>query len=337
MPKNQATSFLFNCIFHGGTMKFKKQTFGIIFIFAYQLLIAKEISITSWNLQTFFDGNTTGTEYSEFKKNKNWNVDFYEARLNKLSDAIKLIESNIFVFQEIENKDFFYDVYNKISDLSWNHKKKFKYAAFSKKQGDAIGCGIMSQYPITKIKNHTLDIRTENEKQPSMRSILEVEIKVDDVSMKIFVNHWKSKSGGAEKSEKWRIWQESQLFTLLDKNKTEKIIVCGDFNKDIQEFNLTNNKVNLFKHKKYFCSVSKQVCSPWIVSENDYVCPGSYYYNDEWERIDHFFVNENVNVISFEPLINELWCDENGIPNPYRVYTHKGVSDHLPINCKIDI
>ena len=134
-------------------MKFKKQTFGIIFIFAYQLLIAKEISITSWNLQTFFDGNTTGTEYSEFKKNKNWNVDFYEARLNKLSDAIKLIESNIFVFQEIENKDFFYDVYNKISDLSWNHKKKFKYAAFSKKQGDAIGCGIMSQYPITKIKN----------------------------------------------------------------------------------------------------------------------------------------------------------------------------------------
>ena len=72
-------------------------------------------------------------------------------------------------------------------------------------------------------------------------------------------------------------------------------------------------------------------------SENDYVCPGSYFYNDEWERIDHFFVNENVNVISFEPLINELWCDENGIPNPYRVYTHKGFSDHLPINCKIDI
>ena len=65
-------------------MKLKKQSLGIIFLFFYQLLIAKEISITSWNLQTFFDGNTTGTEYSEFRKSKNWNVTTYEARLNKL-------------------------------------------------------------------------------------------------------------------------------------------------------------------------------------------------------------------------------------------------------------
>ena len=317
--------------------KIRKIKIGTVFLFFCQLLISKELSITSWNLQTFFDGTTQGTEYSEFQKKGNWNNDYYEERLNNLTKAIKLIDSNIYIFQEIENKEFFYDIFNKSADLSWTRNKKFKYAAFSKTQGDAIGCGIMCQYPIIKIKNHTLDIRTENESQPSMRPIFEVEIKVNDIPVTILINHWKSKSGGEEKSEKWRLWQESQLFTLLEKNKSQKVIVCGDFNKDIKEFDLNNNKVCLSKNKKYFYMNNQELLSPWIISEDKFVQPGSYYFKEEWERIDHFFVNETVSIVDFSPIANELWCDENGIPKPYKIYTKNGFSDHLPIKCILEI
>ena len=58
-------------------------------------LIAENVSVVNWNLQTFFDGNTDGCEYSQFKKNDNWNSTAYTARLTRLCDAIQDMNADI--------------------------------------------------------------------------------------------------------------------------------------------------------------------------------------------------------------------------------------------------
>lgn len=61
---------------------------------------------------------------------------------------------------------------------------------------------------------HSLDIRTENEKMPRTRPLSKIEIKLEEKTLSIFVNHWKSKSGGEEKTEKWRNREECVLSFL---------------------------------------------------------------------------------------------------------------------------
>ena len=63
----------------------------------FQFNNANSITVTNWNLQTVFDGNNDGIEYSDFRKSKNlWNEDFYE-ELEEL-----LISSDVGVSSSLE-------------------------------------------------------------------------------------------------------------------------------------------------------------------------------------------------------------------------------------------
>lgn len=299
---------------------------------------AQNLKIANWNVQCFFDATKDGTEYSEFKKSKNWNRTIYETRLDKLCDSIRKINADIFVLEEIENHAVVVDISNRLQDMSFSQRKKYNYAVFAKNSGDAIGIAVLSKLPIFESTVHNIDIRNLDEKQPSMRPILKVKVKTKNDALTIFANHWKSKSGGAEKTEIWRNFQESNLQSLIGQSlmQNEKIIACGDFNRDISEFFCEGGKVFLRNHdfeKSEICLVS-----PWFLQSDgnsELVNPGSYYYNDEFERIDHFFVSENLNIAEFAPLSGE-WCSDEGIPYKFQIYSGKGYSDHLPIQLIIE-
>lgn len=305
-------------------------------------------SVVNWNLQTFFDGTKDGTEYSEFKKNSAWGKEAYSARLLKLCSAINLMNADIFVFEEIENSKILYDISNQLAGKSWNGKNNWSYACFSKNPEDAIGCGIISRLPIVKTKIHNMDIRTEGKTQPSMRPIMQVDFLVGFRTVTIFVNHWKSKSGGEEESEIWRDWQESSLCRLLSECKETPSLACGDFNRDIKEFFLKKewgtdiiDTANIVLREKL--PLEKQgernidVFSPWIMGSGNIANPGSYFFDDRWERIDHFFSNDCVALGDFCAVVNELWCGENDIPKAYKIYSGTGWSDHLPIRCRVRV
>lgn len=299
---------------------------------------AQNLKIANWNVQCFFDATKDGTEYSEFKKSKNWNRTIYETRLDKLCDSIRKINADIFVLEEIENHAVVVDISNRLQDMSFSQRKKYNYAVFAKNSGDAIGIAVLSKLPILESTVHNIDIRNLDEKQPSMRPILKVKVKTKNDALTIFANHWKSKSGGAEKTEIWRNFQESNLQSLIGQSlmQNEKIIACGDFNRDISEFFCEGGRVFLRNHdfeKSEICLVS-----PWFLQSDgnsELVNPGSYYYNDEFERIDHFFVSENLNIAEFAPLSGE-WCSDEGIPYKFQIYSGKGYSDHLPIQLIIE-
>lgn len=342
----------------------KKRIFYLlsIFSFAFTSCYAKEtssksISIVNWNVQTFFDGNNDGIEYSEFQKSSRWGQDAYKTRLLKLCSAIKEINADIFVFEEIENAGIIYDISNQLAGNSWNNKNSWNYSCFAKNPKDAIGCAVISKFPLLKMTIHNLDIRTEKLKQPSMRPILKVEFSSDEKTYCLLVNHWKSKSSGAEESEIWRKWQESVLCSRFLENLQNPVVACGDFNKDISEFTLLentniNSDANLLLSQSPNVKLSKiledvsnetyglqsfsEVYSPWKNAFGLLQEPGSYYYDSKWERIDHFFANEKVLVSGFSVITNGEWCDENLIPKRYKIYSGEGFSDHLPIKCLIE-
>ncbi len=305
------------------------------------------VSIINWNLQTFFDAQTVGTEYNDYQDSKTrWSETRYKERLKTLCNFIEKTQADVYVFQEIENSSILQDIANELSSL-YSIKKGFGFSAFSKRDDEALGIAILSRYPLENVSAHQIDLQTalglskfETSttvtdgsflEQPSMRAILHATIKVNSYqSFSLYACHWKSKYGGAEKSEVWRNAQERLLANLLIENK-EPYLVTGDFNRNLNEFINSDGAILLRGDKS-----SVSVLSSWLEFQRDNSL-GSYYYQGQWEKIDHFFYAPIIEIVEFQAIKNELTVTEEGLPYRYDLYNGKGTSDHLPLLCIVEL
>lgn len=302
-----------------------------------------DIKITNWNTQTFFDSVTEGNEYSEFMRNASWTRDVYIQRLKRLVSVIKAVDSDVFVMEEIENEGVMYDISNFLAG-EWNQKKIYSYGCFVKEDAGSIGCGVLSRFPLSSVKVHTIDIRTEDSAQPSMRPIIEVTVTRDNKPITLFVNHWKSKSGSAEQSECWRNWQENLLANMCSSclQNGRPFAAAGDFNRNINEFIVDKKNGRAFLGNRsvsppqnVFTDCSLEVTSPWYQG-GQLVEPGSYFFNDGWERIDHIFVSTLAECILFRSETEGEWCDSvTKKPYGFSLWNGSGYSDHLPVTAVI--
>ena len=304
----------------------------------------KSISLVCWNVQTFFDAVTVGTEYKDFKNSERWNKEKYLKRLNKLCDVMTSLNPDIFVMEEIENTEVVQDIANALAGSSWEHKKNWQYACFAKECGSAIGCAVFSRYELSSLKCHSIDIRTQAEEQPSSRPLMQLTVCIGNKELELFVNHWKSKSGGEEETEIWRDWQELVLAEKIiselssQKNSEKTVVMCGDFNRSAEAFILSKSDKNHSNTLLRGYSGSAAVYSPWFRPDGKFTAEaGSYFYNDEWERIDNILISGEGTITSFSAVTDSPVADEEGIPLPYKVYTGEGCSDHLPLKCVITI
>ncbi|MDE6718418.1 MAG: endonuclease/exonuclease/phosphatase family protein [Treponemataceae bacterium] len=313
------------------------------------------LKIVNWNAQTFFDANNDGIEYSNFQKSKKWGEAAYKERLKKLCRAIKVLDGDVVILEEIENEGILHDISNALAGENWNPKKVYRYGCFSKKKNSSIGCAVISRHELCGFKIHSLDVRAENSRAPSMRPLMEVDLLVaknkfssgkKSRALKIFVNHWKSKSGGEEESKIWRRWQEGLLAQKISDAQNDAslpaIICAGDFNQDISEFNFID--IETIKSED-FCNApniefamfdSREkilVYSPWPEFSGE---EGSYFFRDKWERIDHFFACGQIALKEFSPQTSGAWAYEYGRPKPFKIYSLNGYSDHLPISCVVE-
>ncbi len=295
-----------------------------------------KIKVLNWNLETFFDGNFDGNEYDEFKNSSSgWNSDKYSQRLERLAEVIKSVDPDVIVMEELEKEEQLHDIYNRLCS-SFNLSKNYSWGCFSKEEGSSIGCGVMSRYPLSAPAVHSMDMRSVADSQPSVRPVMQVDITVKNKVVRMFVNHWKSKSGGELESQIWRDYQEEILADCLRSAASQGIpaFACGDFNKDIQEFRKVSGKKEgnniVLKGKEDF-----PVYSPWYDELGNLITPGSYCYNSQWERIDHFFGGRKITVTDFKVEKSGPWAGENGLPSKYYVKWGTGYSDHLPVSCVI--
>ena len=78
-----------------------------------------------------------------------------------------------------------------------------------------------------------------------------------------------------------------------------------------------------------------QVYSPWYDSGGNLLEPGSYFYNGNWERIDHFFAGSGVSLCDFKVENKGSWANADGTPAKYIVKYGSGYSDHFPVSCVV--
>lgn len=303
------------------------------------LVREEKLKVANWNVQTFFDAVTTGDEYTEFVKSGRWGKEAYIERLKRLCSVIKAIDADVFVMEEIENEAVVHDISNFLAG-EWNGQKVYRNAVFAKDEGSSIGCAVLSRVQLDDMKVHSLDIRTEESDMPRLRPIMEVEVISRGRRLTILVNHWKSKSGGEEESEIWRNRQEGVLSSIMEKGiqNNSALLALGDFNRDIADFDLASGGKVVMRFWKDGTLVDSGVCvqSPWFSDSGKMVQPGSYYFQEEWSRIDNMFLAGKAEFIEFHVAVEGPWCDSKiFVPNRYQIWNGEGYSDHLPIVCVV--
>ncbi len=313
------------------------------------------LSVINWNVQTFFDSKEDGTEYYDFKgSNSAWSEELYIKRLKTLSNFIMLTKADVYVFQEIENSAILQDLANELVGLRAT-KKGYGYSCFSKQKEDALGIAIFSRYPLENIRVHQVDydvalglsmfnnssdiLDGTKLEQPSMRSILEAQVVVSPhKTLTIYASHWKSKYGGEKETEVWRNTQERLLADLLIL-ENNPFIATGDFNRTLDEFIKMENKNDSADERVVMQGSGESInlISPWITFDEKTTAKGSYYYEGEWEKIDHFFYNDSLTVLDFQTITNTITVGDLETPMRFNLYTGNGSSDHLPLSLEIKL
>lgn len=201
----------------------------------------KKITILSYNVQNLFDDVSNGTEYYEFDPSRGeWTSELFHRKLLAISEVILHRPrggADIVVLQEVENRN--------AAEILRDHYLKgagYRYIAVSEARESAIQIVCLSRFPFTTARSHNFYI----ESVPTTRPIFECEVKIEGGAKRLSVlaNHWKSKSGGVEETERMRIAAadlvKRRVKELQTKNADdgtlEGPVIIGDFNERIDEY-----------------------------------------------------------------------------------------------------
>lgn len=209
----------------------------ILFLLAFilSLLGGVEVKIATYNVENLFDMNHDGTEYEEYIPNGDWGWtdEMYRAKLRNTATVIRGIGADIIGLQEIESESALKDLKAEIN----RQGLYYPYYAFAKTRNSAVNVALLSRYPIQSALKHPINYSGK------YRDILEAKIMIDGKPLRIFVNHWKSKSG----PESERIaCAKRLLLRLKELPEDEPYILVGDFNSHYEEHKtfLKSRKLN---------------------------------------------------------------------------------------------
>ena len=192
------------------------------------------LTILCWNVQNLFDGVNNGTEYREFIPGARWNVEDFHRHLIQLTRVIEEAYPggpDILLLQEVENL-------NVLEEWNSRYLKNFEYrTVLATPKGDrAITTGILSRFPIIDFRSHGYDQGDYHLGRP----IAEVLAAHPRGNLRLFNNHWKSKSGGVEETEPIRRAAAAAVNHRLEElhraASEVPFVLAGDFNEELEEF-----------------------------------------------------------------------------------------------------
>lgn len=189
------------------------------------LLGGTEVKIASYNVENLFDMNDDGTEYEEYIPNTSWgwNDDMYRIKLRNTAQVIHDIGADIIGLQEIESETALKDLKAQLN----RQGLYYPYYAFARSKNTTVAVALLSRYPIISALSRPVSSSRE------FRDILEVKIDLNGKPLRVFVNHWKSKSG----PESMRMQSAKVLKKRLEElDASEPYILLGDFNSDYEEY-----------------------------------------------------------------------------------------------------
>jgi endonuclease/exonuclease/phosphatase family metal-dependent hydrolase len=332
----------------------------------------RELNILSWNVQALFDGEDGGSEYSDYAGTAGWSVEKYNARLNSIAKGIHQIPGglpDILALVEIENLQTLEDIGKGIAANGGGSEASYHYSFFANVSGMSLGVGVLSRIPLARQTAHSLFSDVEMTPRP----VAEVWVEAGGAPLVLFICHWKSKLGGDEETESLRRASARLILRRMREIEAETpgtpVVVMGDLNENHDEYYrqagryisaLIPDDIRAAKHAglyknsvaagatqdsfliltgtkppqvRFFTEEVIAFYSPWGKELKN----GSYFYNNDWETIDHFLLSaaffdgrgwdfNDCEVLNADPFVNP-----QGTPNIYNARTGGGLSDHLPL------
>jgi predicted extracellular nuclease len=273
-----------------------------------------------------------------------WNSERYIHKLNNIARAVIAIDSinlpAVVGLAEVENIMVLNDLITKTQLL------KGDYQAILEEGSDPRGIDVALIYRRSVMK-HIGHNSFPSAQSFDTRSVLYVRLKdARKDTFHLFVNHWKSRSGGADETESQRIENAKTLKHLTDsllaRNPKAKIVIMGDFNdepnnKSLSEMLGAGKPVNRPSPTRLY----NLMYNRFLKGE------GTLYYKD-WDMFDQFIVSGNLLVnkpgkgvailAPYSYIFKPDWLlykNSTGEKVPNRTASSKeyfrGYSDHLPV------
>lgn len=308
--------------------------------------------VASWNVENLFDiYDDPQKDDNEFLPNsdKQWDSTKYLQKLENLSQIICGMNNNkgpdILGLVEVENKQVLIDL---VSVIEKKISKKYEIVHTESLDARGIDNALIFNKELFKfeeLKPLRVDL---GEGEKDTRYILRVHlnlkgIKKDD-ELFVYVNHWPSRRGGEDVSEKLRIDAANVLsndINELNSKKERNVIIVGDFNDE--PFNKSINEV--LKAKSIDSSEIKDVKLINLAAKLKVQKQGSFMYKQEWNMLDQMIISKKLFnkkgleyvQDSFQIIKPEVMVTKDGKykDSPIPTFGGKkylgGYSDHFPV------
>lgn len=334
----------------------KNLLFIIIFITSLGTGFAKPflsdtLVVAFWNLENLFDTlNDPQKNDEDFlpEGKQKWNSEKYITKLSKLASVIRLMNNgmgpDVLGVCEIENELV-------LKDLSGKYLSELDYEIVHIEGPDERSIDVALFIKKNKIKylsksGHPVALQSGS----PTRLVLEINVLIaDQFPVTFFVNHWPSRRGGSDESERNRIRAasvlKSRIDTLVAADESARIIIMGDFNDEPQNVSLEQ----ILGAKNFECFDNRTGNN--VLNNLSYNLKlaghGSYKFRDQWNMLDQIIISRgllqgNLSYIcnSFEVFKPEMMVIQSGQYQgaPDRTFAGErylgGFSDHFPVIAK---
>lgn len=310
------------------------------------------IYIATWNVENLFDTiddpNTKDEEYTPGGE-RNWDEERLNQKLKNLSKTIKYMNNgkgpDLLAVQEVEHQSL-------LEKLNNEYLSEKKYGIIYGESLDKRGIDNGLFYSSSLFEKISFDtLRVDLPDGWLTRYILYAQLRIKGTEniLHVFVNHWPSRSGGKEKSEKNRIAAANVLknFTgqIFSENKKSNVIIMGDFNDEPTDTSV----YEVLKAEELFCTGTYNglLYNTSITAFKNGI--GSYLYRGTWNMLDQIIISKalveenkfNYVCNSFEIVKPDFMINKEGnyAGSSIRTFGGKqyigGYSDHFPAAAKL--
>jgi predicted extracellular nuclease len=305
-----------------------------------------DFRVAFYNVENLFDtvDDPENDKDDEFLPNssKEWTLERYNKKLANIGEVIQGMDFPLLMgFAEVEN----YKVLEDLINMTPLKEHNYAIAHFDSPDHRGIDVALIykSDFELQDKESIVVNLPASVSQYKTTRDILKVEGRLNGEKIVVFVNHWPSRSGGANATSGKREFAakilRQEVDEVLAEDATAKIIAMGDFNDEP----LDKSVLNVLK---------AQIEKPSNADNQLYNCTipltnageGSYLYQGNWQMIDQIIVSGSLldanaaqHVLGFKVFKEDFLLFEhpdNG-PTPDRTYGgdnyYGGYSDHLAV------
>lgn len=300
----------------------------------------KTALVVGYNVENMFDTlPNSGAGDNEYLPNtkKNYNSERYNNKLNNISKVLTSINPgqlpDVVGLCEVENRAVMEDLFSR-GEL---RKGGYQVAHFDSPDPRGIDVGMAYSKNFKLLSHRPIPVYTQPDKPYRTRDILYAKGLILGDTLHVFVNHWKSRSGGTEKTEPTRVRSALALRAVTDSiltaNPLAKCVILGDFNDTPADSSL----------RAVLCGPGSHLVNMAAPLAAD--GRGTHQYRGQWSMLDNIVVSapltqegEGVRCSPTMEIFNAEWIcyrTKKGDLCPSRTFAgdkyHNGYSDHFPV------